>query len=86
MLSSQATHGYDKDLLYGIWSSLFQYISAELPVDLRTILETWILQTGHPVVTVTRDPDNPAKIQVSQDMFLLDNQRPVKELYTTEYK
>ena len=41
------------------------------PYPLQDILETWTIQMGYPLITVSRDPQT-NKIIVSQEVFLMD--------------
>ena len=41
-----------------------------LPYDLKDIMESWILQTGYPLVTVERTVEN--QLVISQKIFLID--------------
>ncbi|XP_077994242.1 aminopeptidase N-like [Glandiceps talaboti] len=41
-------------------------------LNVKLIMDTWILQMGYPVVSVTRDVENPSIIHTDQEHFLLD--------------
>ena len=43
----------------------------DFPYPLQEILETWTLQMGYPLITVSRDSST-NKIIVSQETFLMD--------------
>merc|ERR1719266_2949051 len=62
---------------------LWQYLTEQahrdksLPEDLtvKTIMDTWTLQMGFPVVTVERDYDNAGKATIHQDRFLISKSK-----------
>ena len=45
---------------------------------------TWILQSGYPVITVSRDSGT--NVKVKQKLFLVEPDRPLQEWYETPYK
>ena len=48
-------------------------------LDVKTIMDSWTLQKGYPVVTVTRNFQSQTAV-VSQDRFVLDGQRESRDL------
>ncbi|KZS09066.1 Aminopeptidase N [Daphnia magna] len=64
---------YSNAVADDLWSALTAQAIADnvnLPVDVRTIMNTWTLKMGYPIVTVTRDYATSAAT-VSQERFLL---------------
>nr|XP_053651337.1 aminopeptidase N-like isoform X1 [Cherax quadricarinatus] len=70
-----------------LWEHLTQaaHQDGTLPLDLtvKTIMDTWTLQMGYPVITVERSPDG-TSASVSQERFLLVKEGDFKS--SEEYK
>lgn len=64
---------------------LFQQAKADgKPVNVAEIMDTWILQMGYPVVTVTRSLDG-ATANVTQSRFLRDPLQNPSTKYTSPF-
>lgn len=50
---------------------------------MRDAFSTWIYQMGFPVLTVSRAGTD---LHFQQEMFLLDQEKPIKEMYPSPYK
>ncbi|XP_058791213.1 aminopeptidase N [Phymastichus coffea] len=73
-LNGKAYHSAEQD---DLWDALTKQAHEDKvlgqDVTIKQIMDTWTLQTGFPVVTVTRDYDNDAAL-VTQERFMLRNQ------------
>ncbi|XP_069480419.1 aminopeptidase N-like [Ambystoma mexicanum] len=62
---------YGNTVYHDLWDHLQEAIgnqtAVQLPTSINAIMETWVLQTGYPVVTV-----NTATGELTQERFLLD--------------
>ena len=64
---------------------VFQQAKADnKTANVAAIMDTWILQMGYPVVTVTRNLDA-GTAQVTQARFLLDPGQKPSTIYTSPY-
>ncbi|KAG8235179.1 hypothetical protein J437_LFUL015485 [Ladona fulva] len=67
-------HGYANAVQNDLWESLTTqaHLDGSLPANMtvREVMDTWTLQTGYPVVTVTRDYES-GSTSFSQERFLL---------------
>ena len=62
---------------------LQQLTSEGIPLDIEKIMNTWTLQMGYPVVTISRN-GNVAK--VTQNYFRLDPSKEMSTKYPTNYE
>ncbi|XP_039261490.2 aminopeptidase N-like [Styela clava] len=63
-----ATHGD----LFSYWAKHTDGMSTRLPTDLETILETWTLQMGYPVINIQDLDPLSNMFTLSQEYFLID--------------
>ncbi|CAG5124611.1 unnamed protein product, partial [Candidula unifasciata] len=56
-----------------LWSVLTEQAASDgKKIQVKEIMDTWILQMNYPLVTVTRDFNNPSMLHVTQERFLTD--------------
>ena len=58
-------------------------MTLDASINVKEIMDTWTLQMGYPLVTLTREPST-NKVTVTQKWFLLNPQNTVQN--TDEYK
>ncbi|KAH9519830.1 hypothetical protein Btru_071006 [Bulinus truncatus] len=79
----KGVHAYLSSSLYGeathddLWSALKQQaLLDQRNIDVKKVMDTWILQMNYPVVTVTRSGPSPNTLLVKQDRYLQNYQAP----------
>ncbi|KAK2183341.1 hypothetical protein NP493_315g04062 [Ridgeia piscesae] len=78
-------HQYDTATHKDLWDALNQQAKADnKTANVAAIMDTWILQMGYPVVTVTRNMDA-GTAQVTQSRFLLDPVQKPSTTYTSPF-
>ncbi|GFO22826.1 aminopeptidase n, partial [Plakobranchus ocellatus] len=65
---------YDAAFHDDLWASLTEQAQLEGKghLDVKRIMDTWVLQMNYPVVTVTRDFQNRNQLRVRQERYLMD--------------
>ncbi|XP_070546687.1 thyrotropin-releasing hormone-degrading ectoenzyme-like [Ptychodera flava] len=66
-----------------LWAELTE-ISGSNP-DIKEVMDTWILQQGYPVVTVTRETPSSRQLSVEQSLFLIKPDGTTFDLTTGEF-
>ncbi|XP_006822493.1 aminopeptidase N-like [Saccoglossus kowalevskii] len=84
-LNSYVTnHLYESVVSDQLWQELTQADRGHRNTNVKMVMDTWTLQHGHPVVTVTRTSE--AKASVVQDHFLSDpNDEPTDQYANLGY-
>ncbi|KAK0040787.1 thyrotropin-releasing hormone-degrading ectoenzyme, partial [Biomphalaria pfeifferi] len=54
-------------------------------INVKEVMDTWILQMNHPLVTVTRDCNSENSLVVRQERFLLNRNAPETGKYTSPF-
>ncbi|XP_077977850.1 aminopeptidase N-like [Glandiceps talaboti] len=75
---------YLKKHLYGnvysddLWAALTETaLESDVNIDMKEVMDPWLLQLGFPVVTITRKDDTTATIE--QKMFVLDSEDEIPD-------
>lgn len=56
-----------------------------MAVNVKVVMDTWLLQMGYPLVTLSRNPFSPGDIQVTQTHFLLDTEQTPSSKYPSPF-
>lgn len=75
------TRKYQNAVQDDLWDAMNEVAIAdglELPADVKTIMNSWSLQTGYPVVTIQRNYENQSAI-ITQERFYLLSERQSSE-------
>ncbi|KAK0064997.1 thyrotropin-releasing hormone-degrading ectoenzyme, partial [Biomphalaria pfeifferi] len=62
-----------------------QVILDNKTLDVKEVMDTWILQMNYPLVTVTRDDNSNATLRVQQERFLLNPNAADPGKYTSPF-
>ena len=57
----------------------------DLDLNVRDVMDTWILQMGYPVVTISRDDNDPTVVHVTQEYFQLNDSSEVSTKYPSSF-
>uniref|UniRef100_A0A2C9LPV4 Peptidase M1 membrane alanine aminopeptidase domain-containing protein n=1 Tax=Biomphalaria glabrata TaxID=6526 RepID=A0A2C9LPV4_BIOGL len=69
-----------------LWASLTEQVVLDnKTLDVKEVMDTWILQMNYPLVTVTRDDNSNATLRVRQERFLLNRNAADPGKYTSPF-
>ena len=79
-------NAYDTANHTDLWTALGNQAKAEgKDLDVPAIMDTWVLQMGYPVVTVTINRQN-RQAQVTQKHFLMDDSKEPDPKYSSPFR